>query len=632
VAEAQVLARPADALDPERFYAAEADGGEGRFTLHDVAAGEYDLEASAPAQGHATSSGVRVSAGRPTDVGSLVLARGGIVRGAVVDTEGRGIPGAAVTADRDVSRATNDYASQTDSAGSFEIRGVPAGRLLVRASHPSFAPGRPVEAEVDPEKELVPVRLVLPKGGRVEGRVRHRDGRPFGDGLVQVMSAESASGGAHLPPVAPGPDGGFVFEHLPLGRADVYVMAYAPPRPGRAPGAIELSGIARRQVDVSDGETEALDIDLRDVIVFGRVTSAGQPAPAVRVSAQVGPRLMSYGGQSLPVPPAPSGPPPLAATTREDGSYELTVFEPGQGRVGLRATLTGQEYPWREVSVPDLDRYELDLELPGAVVSGIVVDAESGEGLRDSRVGLQSTAAAAGRRSPPSSTSSGPDGRFSLAADPGEYRIDATLAGRPSVEQAISVGPSGLTDVRLALARGGAIVGVVQDAAGRPLSDVELSAHPVDESTAYAQEVWAESRPGGAFRLEGLRPEPYVVVAGSSVAGYVVRSGVKPGAEPLTLTLQRGRIALRVLGEDGQPVPGASATVVGVDGVQAFLPGNPIPVTDPGGATELAAPPGRVEVLVQFVGQVARGTVNVRPDETVALTVTLRPAPPRSTH
>jgi len=116
------------------------------------------------------------------------------------------------------------------------------------------------------------------------------------------------------------------------------------------------------------------------------------------------------------------------------------------------------------------------------------------------------------------------------------------------------------------------------------------------------------------------------------VAGYAVRSGVQPGAEPLTLTLQRGRIALVVLGEDGQPVRGASATVVGVDGVQAFLPATSTPTTDTGGATEVAAPPGRVEVLIQFARQTGRGSVNVRPDETVALTVTLRPAPPRSTH
>ena len=163
VGEARVQARATEgpSFDPDRFFFGSADEGEGRFVLRDVAAGTYDLEAQATGYGTASLANVRVAVGRTTSVGTITLGRGGVVRGTVVDAEGQGIPGASVYADRDTNSRTSDYSSQTDSAGAFEIRGVPTGRFEVRAQHPSYAPGKATAVEVDPEKEPVPARIVL---------------------------------------------------------------------------------------------------------------------------------------------------------------------------------------------------------------------------------------------------------------------------------------------------------------------------------------------------------------------------------------------------------------------------------------------------------------------------------------
>ena len=132
-------------------------------------------------------SGVRVAAGRTTDVGTITLGRGGVVQGVVVDAEGNGIPGATVSAERDANRRRGQVETQTGSTGAFELQGVPVGPVYVSARHPAYAAAPAVATTVDPDKEPVPVRIVLARGGRLEGRALFRDGRAFVGGRVERL-------------------------------------------------------------------------------------------------------------------------------------------------------------------------------------------------------------------------------------------------------------------------------------------------------------------------------------------------------------------------------------------------------------------------------------------------------------
>ena len=76
--------------------------------------------------------------------------------------------------------------------------------------------------------------------------------------------------------------------------------------------------------------------------------------------------------------------------------YELLVFTPGRARVGLDSVAGNQRYPDREVEVPDVDRFELDLEIAETAVSGTVVDKDSGEPVADASVGLRRSSARTG--------------------------------------------------------------------------------------------------------------------------------------------------------------------------------------------------------------------------------------------
>ena len=415
------------------------------------------MQARASGRGEASIAGVRVVAGQRTEVGTLRLRGGGIVRGTVVDADGQGIPGATVSAERDLSMQSGDLVDETGSTGAFEIRGVPAGRLSVGATHPAYAPAKPVVAEVEPGKETAAIRLVLLEGARVEGRAVHRDGRPFASGLVRAAALEPGTEGIGDERSPVGPDGSFVIDHVTAGRTRVEFLAPS------APGA--LTGVASREVVLRDGETATVDFSLRDVLVAGSVTRGGQPAPGVRVSVRSleGASTVRYGGLAPRALVAAPGPPFLVATTQEDGRYELLVFTPGRARVSLDSVAGDQRYPGREVDVPDVDRFELDLEIAETTVSGTVVDKDSGDPVSDASVGL--------RRS---SARTGPDGRFSIAVEPGEYRLEAQAPGRRRTVLPLNVGPDGLSDVRVEMERGVDLRGRVVDAAGRPAPSLEV--------------------------------------------------------------------------------------------------------------------------------------------------------------
>lgn len=62
------------------------------------------------------------------------------------------------------------------------------------------------------------------------------------------------------------------------------------------------------------------------------------------------------------------------------------------------------------------------------------------------------------------SARTGPDGRFSLAVEPGEWQLSATAPGRKLTVLPLNVGPAGLSDVQVEMERGVEVRGRVVDA------------------------------------------------------------------------------------------------------------------------------------------------------------------------
>ena len=547
------------------------------------------------------------------------VASASALRGVVVDRDGRGVEGVSIYVETDPNRPADVVAARTDAAGAFEIPRVAAGRVLLRAWHPSYAPA--VVPEVRVGAGAQPLRITLGAGARVEGVVSHRDGRAFTAGRVIVQSSAPAAVYAPPQPLVPDEAGLFVAEHLSPGTARVFVLAFTPQRapPGAGP-VITLSPIATAVAELLEGETTTLEIALRDVVVSGRVTRGGAGVGGVRVTLSGPTRSISFPGMKEEPRAVAAAPPMLSATTRDDGTYELVAFEPGPGRVSLSEAVTGAGLGVRPVLVADADHFTLDVEITEAGVAGVVVGKEDGTPLPE--VALRLTPLDTPTRAPVAAARTRADGRFTIGAESGNYSLSAQIPGRVRIERRVVVPPDGLADLRLEMDRGLAITGRLLDERGRPAPAQSVFASGSDGFER------AFTRRDGTFRIEGLTDRPYALSAGSSLAGFATRRGVHPGPEPVTLALRAGgRIALRVLSPERRPVAQAVASVVAVDGERVDPDLCVATPTASDGTTTFHAPAGELALAVSAERGASYQIVAVAPGQTAAVEVRLERAP-----
>ena len=603
----------------------EVSSDDGRFRLTEVSAGTYVVKVTAPERAAGTVADVKVAVGATVDVGTVKLGPGGVVRGTVVEAGGGPVAGARVNVSgqgRDWISFGTDPEVVTDGSGAFEAKGVPAGTAQVTASHPSYASSEPVSVEVEPARPTTDVRIVMTTGGRIEGSVRRRDGTPLPGMMIHANIGDAIrfSPFARNASATTGADGRFVLENVRAGRGSLTMLSPS------SSGSLE-SGLSR-ELEVREGETTNVDIVLREILVSGHVTRSGASAAGMRVEA-FGNRQFMIGGLPGSTPPArSSGPQRMTAVTHDDGGYEMIVDEPGTIRLSVSSADGRLRLPSRSAEVPDADAFTLDLAFAGVIVSGVVVDKET-----EAPVGYASVFA---RPMKPDATprggggNAGPDGRFQIEVEPGDYMLGANFRDSDygQAETEVRIGDSGLSDLRLALPKAVGIAGTVADAAGRGVSGIELRAVPPDDRGAAYPWSSSQSLADGSFRVTGLNPGTYTLVAQSDVGTFAVRPGVATGAKNVGLVLQPGgRVAVTVEGPDGQPVAGAWPAVSNVNGVFVGWVGRAT-ATGPQGVTELLAPAGTVIVKVGKEKLNGFATVSVSLGETARVTVRLTESTP----
>jgi hypothetical protein len=581
--EAQPASRTTERLTPPRIE--NVGAVDGCFGLEDVTEGRYILSVTAPDHPAATVSDVKVTAGASTDVGRVRLDRGGMVRGTVVDAAGGGILGATVIVAKAGWSQANSNAV-TDANGTFELSGLAGGALELTASHPDYAAGRATGIEIDPEQGPAEARIILTAGGRVEGSLRKRDGTPVPKSMVAIVPLPPGGGFTYSPDMMHPmrDDGSFASEHLTPGRYKVMVMA----------GNRSLyTNAQERDVDVREGETTAVEFVTRDILVTGRVTRSGVPAPGLRISLrptqlQMGFTLMI--STSAAGAGEEAGPQRLVGTTREDGTYQLMADEPGAYSVSV-ATVDGSvSFQPRTADLPDANTYVLDLDFSGALLAGVVVDQATGKPLVDAFISANAKtkgehAGAFARM--------GPDGRFGLELDPGEYVVSAHCQGYGELSQDVTLPESGLDGLRLALGKGVVLAGKVVDAGGRPAAGAQVIASTAQNDSGRMSSLSGSTAGDGSFRLEGVQDEPQNVAAAQEGRFALLRN-VTPGEAGVILVLRPGgRVLLTLRDAGGAPVEGAW-TFASVDGV-------PVPTGLPAtsgarGTVEMSVPAGSVTV------------------------------------
>jgi carboxypeptidase family protein len=374
--------------NPGRESRTQSTDAEGKYAFHDLPAGRYNLSVSKGAYVTVTwgqQPGPTASTGKPIDLHAaetlervdVTLPRGGVVTGRVVDEFGEPLTGLQITAmraqtiggKRQLMPAGN---GSTDDAGAFRLFGLAPGQYYVQALWRRMGPGDPNSPDHngypvtffpgttnDAEAQRITVAagqtigdLVMAMApitvARVEGIVVDADGRPMGNGVLEVQ--QSSGNNNFFTGQSLRPDGTFALGSLTPGD---YIL--------RAQSQGASKAVATMKLTVSGEDiTDLRLVAMPPSIVKGRIVvdpSLTVPA-AISVMAMIDDQRMPGGIQP--------------ARVDDDLSFELSAT-PGRNRIIASNLPAG--WAIRTVRVNNVDVTDDGFEVkPGENIAGVDVE------------------------------------------------------------------------------------------------------------------------------------------------------------------------------------------------------------------------------------------------------------------
>lgn len=546
VAGALVAPDPVDPAwtDGERRVLAAVDAvrssADGRAVLAVRVSGTVEVVVEAPGHVTARSDPVALPFDRPLE---LELARGGRLRGEVLDAAGAPRPGARVRVVGSGLWPAREFPA--DASGRFDAGMLPPGFYEAEAFEASDVSALERGIEVRPAEETA-VRLTLAPGGFLAGRLAFEGGAGGAEGAVVTVHGLRA----RLVPIraTPAADGRFRVGPLPPGRHLVRAVA-EPFLPGEA------------WAEVAAGETVEVALALRaGRTLRGRV---------------VGPDNAPVAGARLTL----SG-------RADDGTFVLrsptTEALAALDRRGLAPV--GRLLPIGELGV-------LEGPLPPIPPRPFAwLDGRPPE-----PAGREETPPAAGRDGPPPLTTDR-QGEFLLEGlPPGKFAVTVVHADfAPLAQDVVVAAAEPVTTVVLRLAEGCTLAGLVRDEQGRPVAGANVRIL----SGGMEPLVW-QTDEGGLFTARHL---PAHVALRAQLPGYFAAdleldlTGT-PCAGQADVVLRRlgGRVAGRVLDARRFPIAGARVRVEPAAGEARWAAQGTVSAAD--GAFSAPAPAeGRVRV------------------------------------
>lgn len=379
------------------------------------------------------------------------------------------------------SSASNEFTTGfgTDAEGRFQITGVPPGRIQLTARHIAYAPAEVPTRIVTAGAVIDDVRIILPDGGVIDGRVVDARGYPVPTVRVELT-------GEHEPyprGLLAGSDGTFEFRGV-LGA--LTVTAYPVGQPP-----------SRVHVQVAAGQTLPVSVPLETNMVrfFGRVLDSRDfPIPYASI------RVRSLRART-----------PLSQTTESeaDGTFVFDALpEPP-----YQLEANHPDYAVTRIArVASVER-ELAVHLvEGMLVHGIVTDAFAQAPLMGARVHLESAENVF-------DAVTNVDGAYELTRVPqGDYVLSVDADAHVSVEQATRVArrrdETEITLDAIALQPGGSISGDVVDRYGELVSGAEVV---VGDPPDWTHAVHTD--PHGHFVLPGVAAGDAMLLARHPAAG-----------------------------------------------------------------------------------------------------------------
>ncbi len=480
---------------------------DGRFEVDSLAPGKVTVSAAHSDYTTRTESTLVEEGGGSVEI---ALSHGTAVAGVVLSETRQPVPGASVTLQGGAPRAGSwggGDETTTDGAGRFRFDHLSPARYTLRASVPgqSSEPAEAVVVEGEPSRE---VTLVLSGGATIRGGV---SGLP--EALRGLVNVNANGPRDYWATAKAGADGRFELAGVPVGRISLRASAG-----DFASGTMRAASVA---VVVEEGQKEA-----ETEIVFegsgalsGRVTRGGRPladAPVVVGSPR--------SGQSA------------AGRTDDTGAYRIEGLTPGDYKAFVRADAYGMgRGVSRTVKVDGETR--LDVDLPLASLSGVVVDASTKRPLSDVRVvaSLDDDPAAS-----PGSATSDSNGRFSVEElEEGSYTLTLRRSGYREAQGVARAAEDGGDAGSIEMTRGDGLEVRVRDGIyGIPLRSVSVRVK--DGAGAVIASAWVTLDGDGKGEIASLRPGQFSIAVGASRYATRTFEGVLVPGPPLEASLTPG--------------------------------------------------------------------------------------------
>ena len=447
----------------------------------------------------------------------------------------------------------------TDAEGRFEIRELPAGRYTMTASKGGFVSlqfgqRRPSESgtpiELGDGQTLDKIRIALPRGSVLGGRITDEFGEPVANATVSASRYGYAGGARRMMPAqganardTTDDQGQFRLFGLPPGEYFVSAMLRSGGPEVTDPMG-EPSGYAATYYPGTTNITEAQRVTLtvsqeNTGVHFGLIATR-----LVRVAGQV---IMSNGaaaanGMVMLAPTSSAGGRAMVmqqggAGNRIDANGTFRVSNVAPGRYQVQARAGGRE---GELARMDLVVGAEDVEgltlvtAPGTVLNGTVV-SDTGEAFDFRPQQLQVSARAAAPETQalsvgPGGSRVGDDWSFTLRniVDPSLIRASAPQGW---MLKSVFLNGAEITDTPMEFAPGQVVSGVqivmtkkiatvsgaVTDGRGNPVLDAAVVVFPANEKLwTYQSRFVRAARPDqdGKFHVSALpSPEAYLMVA-----------------------------------------------------------------------------------------------------------------------
>jgi len=566
-------------------------GRDGGFEVRELWADRITVVARLA--GHApTDVEAKLSEGEVHDVGDVVMRKGSVIRGHVVDTDGEPIEGAEVLAraaqfrygspDGDTvllelrmrvrGNDIEDVRVATDADGAFELSELHLDLYSIFTGADGFDPAVQRDVELGDSRVLLVLQeqatvLVTVEDKRTGERVRGvtATARRMMDKtvnqmepLLDVLAEGDVLDVVEADEIEGGTDGLVLVQGA--GSFRTHLIASAP---GYATNGFVLSGVTP-----PDRALRAVRL-VSESSVSGRVVGAkDEPLPRARVTMEPPEKLrVKLAKREL--------------LADEEGRYRIGDLRAGDWKLTAEAEGHVASEP-RTVIVADETAHEdEDVQLvPGAIIRGLVIDADGAPAANyrisarrldvEQQAGavlatLGSGSSAKVIRSPPA-VRADREGRFEFdGIAPGRYELTAS----PGAEQVLYVAAGEVAEAELLLRRQPVVTGRVTDANG-PVKGAEVSVWEdmpwggwnldgessvtTDEFGEYRLEMWVPGTVQIAARHQGAITPPLELT---------VDWGMTATAD---LAFARGRVSGRVTDQaTGEPIETARVTLTLVE-------------------------------------------------------------------